>query len=416
MANILFMPVPEFGHMNPPLKLAKSLQERGHRVYYVGFADFEDYVHSQGLDYISIFSERYPKGYLQARADKQARMKLDRLSLMFLEAREAHDQIAINPLKAFEEEIARVFRIIPPDLFIVDNMLRDLAATVAHRLGTPTLRLSLHFEEARIDLGDPGDIPPPGKLPALLLCPKEFDFSYSPKKENYHYLEASIEVGRKEASAFPWERIDESRPLIYCSFGSQCHQYEQSETLFRAIIEAVGEKPGWQMVLAVGPYLKVADFEPLPANVVVVNWAPQLKMLERAAMMITHGGLGAVKECIFFAVPMLVFPGKWDQPYHAARVAHHGIGVRGNSRESSVRQIRKLIDGIAGNALFKQRIEAMSRTFREIENSGIGVRTVEKLMADLHGKRAHEAPASDDEAQGRRSTHDGGGAQRSFAI
>jgi zeaxanthin glucosyltransferase len=394
MANILFMPVPEFGHMNPPLKLAKSLQQRGHSVYYIGFADFEDYVRSQGLEYIPIFEDRYPKGYTKARADKQAKMKLDLLSVMFYEAREANDQIATDPLAAFEQEVARVFRTVKPDLFLVDNMMRDLGASVAHNLGVPTVRLSLHFEEASVGLAGPAHLPPPVKLPAILLCPKEFDFTYSPPKENYHYLEASIEVGRQETGAFPWERLDESRPLIYCSFGSQCHQYEHSKGLFRAIIEAMSQKPQWQLVLSVGPHLKTSDFGPLPENVLLVNWAPQLRMLERAAVMITHGGLGAVKECIFFAVPMIVLPGKWDQPYHAARVAHHGIGVRGNSQDMSVQQINMLIDSVAGNEQFKQRVEAMSRTFRQIEESGVGVRTVEKLMADLQVKRAGEMPAA----------------------
>ena len=387
MANILFMPVPEFGHLNPPLKLAKSLQQRGHCVYYIGFSDFEDYVRSQGLEYISMFAERYPKGYMKARIEKQAKMKTDLLSMMFFEASAANDQIAVDPLTAFELEIARIFQIIKPDLFIVDNMMRDLAATVAHKLGVPTVRLSLHFEEARISLAGPAHVPPPVNLPAIILCPKEFDFTYSPFKENYHYLEASIEVERKETSAFPWDRLDENQPLIYCSFGSQCHQYEQSEGLFRAIIAAIGDRPEWQLVLAIGPHLKTADFEPLPGNVLMVNWAPQLKMLERAAMMITHGGLGAVKECIFFAVPMIVLPGKWDQPYHAARVAHHGIGVRGNNHDKSVRQINFLIDSIAGNPSFKQRITAMSQTFREIENSGIGVRTIEKILTDALQRR-----------------------------
>ncbi|HKQ04042.1 MAG TPA: glycosyltransferase [Blastocatellia bacterium] len=415
MANILFMPVPEFGHMNPPLKLAKSLQQRGHRVYYIGFSDFEDYVRAQGLDYISIFKDRYPKGYLAAKADKQASMKTDRLSLLFMEARARQDRIALDPLAAFEEEVAQVFQAVPPDLFLVDNMLRDLAASVAHHLGVPTVRLSLHFEEARVALAERGRTPPPEKLPAIILCPKEFDFVHSPMKENYHYLEASIEVERKEFSAFPWEKLDDSRPLIYCSFGSQCHQYKQSEALFGAIIEAVGERPQWQLVLAVGPYLKAEAFAPLPDNVLVVNWAPQLKLLERAAVMITHGGLGAVKECIFFAVPMVVFPGNWDQPYHAARVAHHGIGLRGNSHGASVRDIQRMLDAVMGDVSFRRRVEAMSRTFRDIEDSGIGVRTVEQLMADLQGQRAREA-AAPDQTQDHLSGQAGSAARRPPAL
>src|SRR5215212_5798554 len=155
MANILFVPVPEFGHMIPPLKLARALKLRGHQVYYVGFSDFEDYARAQGLEFIPIFEQRYPKGYLNSRTDKQAKMKLDRLSMMLLEAKEAGDSFALNPLGELEKEIARVFQIVEADLFIVDSMLRDLGFESAHNLEAPAIILSLHFEEARIGLGGP---------------------------------------------------------------------------------------------------------------------------------------------------------------------------------------------------------------------------------------------------------------------
>jgi UDP:flavonoid glycosyltransferase YjiC (YdhE family) len=112
-------------------------------------------------------------------------------------------------------------------------------------------------------------------------------------------------------------------------------------------------------------------------------------MLEKASIMINHGGLGAVKECIFFGVPMIVFPGKWDQPNHAARVVFHGLGVRGNIHDRSTQQINTLIDVVDKDPKFKSRIDAMSKTFRDIENSGIGIRTVEKLLADYQLKRNH---------------------------
>jgi UDP:flavonoid glycosyltransferase YjiC (YdhE family) len=373
--------------MIPPLKLAKALKLRGHRVYYVGFTDFEEYVRSQGLEYIPILEQRYPKGYLNDRAGKQSRMKLDRLSLMSLEARESNDNIAFNPLEELEKEIARVFQIVEPDLFIVDNMLRDLALMAAQKLGAPVIILSLHLDEARIGLGGPGYVPPTMNLPVVVLCPKQIDFSPTPKSSNHYYLEASIELERKEAYAFPRNALDETRPLIYCSFGSQCHQFEQTEALFRTIIAALRERPEWQLVLAIGPYLNIDDYQPAPENVQVVSWAPQLEMLSRASMMITHGGLGAVKECIFFGVPMIVFPDKWDHPNHAARVVYHGLGVRANIRDRSVRQVHSLIDAVDKNPMFKSRIAVMSKTFREIENSGIGVRTVEKLLAVYRDKR-----------------------------
>jgi UDP:flavonoid glycosyltransferase YjiC (YdhE family) len=388
MANILFLPVPEFGHMIPPLKLAKALRLRGHQVCYVGLPDFEAYIRSQGLDYLAIFEQLCPRGFLQQRAEKQARLGLDVLSLMLFEAKQAHDPLASDPMTAFLGEIARICQIVRPDLLIVDNMLRDLAGKVRSELAVPTIRLSLHFEEALVGLGTAEDIRSAADLSTIVLCPKEIDFHSSPRKPNYYHLEASIELDRKEPGYFPWHQVDPQRPLIYCSFGSQCHQYEHATMLFRRIIEALNHKPEWQLVMGIGPYLKPQDFLPRPSHILVVNWAPQLQILSRAVMMISHGGLGAVKECIYFAVPMVIFPGKWDQPNHAARVVHHGIGVRGDSRASSVQHILHLIETVRSNPSFKRRIEVMSKTFRDIEDSGIGTRTVEKLMADLKLRQA----------------------------
>jgi zeaxanthin glucosyltransferase len=111
-------------------------------------------------------------------------------------------------------------------------------------------------------------------------------------------------------------------------------------------------------------------------------------MLGRASIMITHGGLGGVKEAIFFGVPMIVFPCRWDQPHNAARIVYHGLGVRGDINNDSVGQIHSLIDAVDKDPQFKSRIDAMSRTFREIENSGVGVSTVETIISDSRSTRA----------------------------
>jgi hypothetical protein len=39
-----------------------------------------------------------------------------------------------------------------------------------------------------------------------------------------------------------------------------------------------------------------------------------------------------------------------------------------------------LIDAIAKDPMFKSRIEAMSKTFREIEDSGRGVKIIERIL------------------------------------
>jgi len=287
--------------------------------------------------------------------------------------------VTAMPFKGVKGEIGEIFRDYQPDLLIVDFLIGGLAYVAAQEFGVASAVLCVTLLEGWM-LGEPAPGTVEAELPVLVLCPEAFDFPGTPKKANRYYIEPSVDLQRQELQAFLWEALDPAKPLIYCSLGSESHLYEQSPEFFRAVIEAVGERPEWQLVLAVGPYLKVEEFAPLPANVVVVNWAPQLELIKKASLMISHGGLGAVKECILLGVPMIVFPCRWDQPFNAARVVAHGLGLRGNIKQVTAAQVGGLIEAVAGNPTFRRRMEAMSRTFREVEDSGIGVRTVEGFL------------------------------------
>jgi UDP:flavonoid glycosyltransferase YjiC (YdhE family) len=298
-----------------------------------------------------------------------------------LETRGAADRVASEPPKEIEREIGMAFRKAAPDLLIVDMKMRELASMAVNKYGIASALFSVTLLEGLAPVvGGASDDPHRGELPVLVFCPQEFDLPRVGRKSGRYYIEPSIDLQRNETQPFPWHKVDERKPLLYCSLGSESYQYEQSANLFRAIIEAMREKPDWQVVLAMGRQMAASLFHAVPENVLLVNWAPQLEMLKRASIMITHGGLGAVKECIFFGVPMIVFPCKWDQPSNAARVVARGLGVRGNIKNPSARQIHSLIDAIAKDPMFKSRIDAMSKTFREIEDSGRGVKIIERIL------------------------------------
>jgi MGT family glycosyltransferase len=212
------------------------------------------------------------------------------------------------------------------------------------------------------------------------------------RNRSVYYIEASIDM-RSDEPSFDWEQVNESLPLIFCSLGSQAHLYQESKQVFHTIIEAMRARPGWQMILSVGRHLS-AEFSALPPNVLVVNWAPQLEILKRASIMITHGGLGAVKECILLGVPMIVFPMSRNQPMSGARVVYHGLGVRGDMRRVTVESVHALVEKIERNPSYKQRVREMSEKFREVEESGRGVKIIEKILGVLERKTAHRSSAA----------------------
>jgi len=383
MATIMIFPFPEYGHLNPTLKLAKALKQAGHRVCFLGFAEFEAYLVAQGLEFMPILENcnedcisGEPPRCMQATQVTQS-----------LAAMKVTDRASSETYRQIEKELERITGEIPPDLLIADILIGGLAYKAAREFGISSILVSPSYFEMPM-LGKPVLDEKDRQLPVLVFCPEAFDFPGASKKPNRYYIEPSVDLERQELHAFPWEALDQSKPLIYSSAGCQPHLYDQSSTLYRALIEAMSEKPEWQLVLAIGRHMDCAAFEPVPENVLLVNWAPQLELIKRAAMMITHGGLGAVKECIMLSVPMIVFPCRWDQPFNAARVVAHGLGMRGNINQVTAQQVANLIDSVATNPTLKRRMAAMSQTFHQIEDSGIGVKVVESILSQAHDQHA----------------------------
>jgi len=77
-------------------------------------------------------------------------------------------------------------------------------------------------------------------------------------------------------------------------------------------------------------------------NVRVVRSAPHGPLIELAAAVVTHCGHGTTLRSLAAGVPMVCIPMGRDQDDTAARVVHHGAGVR-LSRKASVATIRAAV-------------------------------------------------------------------------
>src|SRR5215216_4632692 len=218
MANIMIVPWPEFGHVNPTLKLAKALNASGHKVCYLGIADFEHYIRSQGLEFRPILESSYPRGQATEQAGKG---KVDRIHAMLLEAR---SRKALDLLRETQNEVKEVLAEMRPDLFLTDVILSHLADMAAYEFGTLTVLLNVMV------MGDffMPTVYPRTQPPMLVLCPQEFDFPSANGKGDRHYIEPCIDLQRKEINPFPWGKVDETKPLIYCSLGSVSYIYEST--------------------------------------------------------------------------------------------------------------------------------------------------------------------------------------------
>jgi zeaxanthin glucosyltransferase len=101
---------------------------------------------------------------------------------------------------------------------------------------------------------------------------------------------------------------------VFCSLGTQSYRIPGAPRFFSEVVAAAASQPDWQFVVALGSRWSTDAFRSAPDNTLMVPFAPQVHLLQRSSLVITHAGLGTIKESISFGVPMLAFPLLYDQP------------------------------------------------------------------------------------------------------
>lgn len=230
------------------------------------------------------------------------------------------------------------------------------------------------------------------------LCP-EFDFPRRELPDVFHYI-GSLASNREVLNdpAFPWDWLD-GRPLVFVSLGSMVNAAELS--VLRTILAACTGLDA-QIVFSLGKWndQKASLRErigPAPENVLLVDFAPQLALLEKARLLITHAGLNTVLEAICRAVPMVAIPKRGDTPGIGSRIERSGVGLRTSSHPTAV-QVRQLIDRVLTEDSFRQRAAAVGEAIRAAGGASRAAEIVEKALTTgrpVRGRRDVKEPPCD---------------------
>jgi len=151
--------------------------------------------------------------------------------------------------------------------------------------------------------------------------PAFFEFPRRVPLRDLHYTGPWHHEGSHEEIPFPWEKLD-GRPLIYASMGTL---QNRQQFIFETIAAACAGLDA-QLVISLGSRDQDAAgmAKSFAGNPIVVPIAPQLALLQRATLAITHAGLNTALESLSYGVPMVAIPITNDQPGVAARLAWLG--------------------------------------------------------------------------------------------
>ena len=89
-------------------------------------------------------------------------------------------------------------------------------------------------------------------------------------------------------------------------------------------------------------------------NPLVVEYAPQLELIKKATLTITHAGMNTTLECLSSGVPMVAIPIVNDQPGVATRIAWTGTGEVVPLGKLSVKKLQKAIKRVLTEDSYKK--------------------------------------------------------------
>lgn len=415
MARIGVICFPGIGHLNPFTALGLALQQRGHQVAFFGIADVESRIRAAGLEFHLIGAQDYPLGALR-KLDRQLselrglsvfRFTVERVrntALMVL--RDAPDAVRRAQIDAmiidqadFGGSVADHLKlpfasvsILPP--FIRDNRVppfffgwparydpvsrlrNELAIRLLSYVASPIYRT---VNRQRVAWGLEPFMRGEDALSQLVQItqmPRALEFDGCPHPETLHYTSLFRFDRKRPEVDFPWDKLD-GRPLIYASLGTL---QNGSEETFR-IIAAGCANLDVQLVISLGGGLSVDSFRNLPGRPVVVDFAPQLELIKRASIVITHAGLNTVLESIAEGKPMIAIPIGNDQPGVAARLKAKSAAIVLPRRSLTPTRVENAVRTVFQDDRYRSAAAALRDSVGQIDGAALAAELIEEKLS-----------------------------------
>lgn len=173
------------------------------------------------------------------------------------------------------------------------------------------------------------------------------------------------------------------KQFIYCSLGTMSNRYMKAREFLNCLIKVMRRHPEISLMISMGRKNETFLSKEVSANITIIDYVNQREILKKADLVITHGGAGTIKECIYYEVPMIVVPSSYDQAGNAAKVYYHKIGVRNQLMKKNFMERRlnkslkkmdefyleKQILEVINNKIYKENISAFHKKIEEDNES-----------------------------------------------
>ncbi|MDY7021538.1 MAG: glycosyltransferase [Cyanobacteriota bacterium] len=404
------------GHLNTMFPLGKELQQRGHRVTLFGKLDIEQKVQAAGLEFKAIGESEFPVGsvaksltelgklegrealgYTVNIVKKNAEVLLrDAPKLMKEAGIEAllvdqvspeggavADFLGIPFVTICSAVVLNREEIVPP--FSTNwNYNPNALGRLRNRLGYQILkRVSKPVTDVINAYRQEWKLPEQSsandrysKLAQISQQPAELEFPREKLPQWFHFTGPYHSPVGRNVPDFPYEKLT-GQPLIYASLGTVQNRLIG---VFQQIAEAcVGLDA--QLIISLGGSAKPESLPKLAGSPLVVEYAPQLELLQKASLTITHAGMNTTLECLNNAVPMVAIPIANDQPGVASRIVWSGCGEAVPLKRVDVPRLKTAIEKVLTEDSYKQNALRLQNAIKQAGGVQRAVDIIEQAVS-----------------------------------
>ncbi len=419
--KIGFISFPVPGHFNPMSALARQLQSRSHDVVMFSLPVGESLARAADLPFVPFGEEEFSAEHSSEVVGIQSRLK-----------GEEGLQFTVNAVAALNEvkwrTLPNLLSSTGIDALVVDNY-DFYGEIIPMRLGMPYAIVSnaLHFDysgytplcvydwahentpeaikrnrqgvlkftqmliRSNAELiaqaekaGIKANWEDPSSLfsdrPWITQCPREFDLESSHWPKQFHYAGPFHDGKGRLEFPFPWDQLT-GEPIVYASMGTV--QVGNPDVL-RTIAAAVSKHKGLQLVLSIGNALHPEQIGPVPNNAIVVNNAPQLELLKKASVCITHAGFNTALEALTQGVPQIAIPVTNDQPGVAARIADKKTGKTTSLDGLDASNLSALLDEVINNPIYRDNSRSIRKAIAKKNGLSVAADLLEQDFGLTH--------------------------------
>lgn len=372
MKNIMFFCIPAHGHHNPTFAVVKELVNRGNKVRYYSFLEFQEKIENTGAEFIAC--DRYLPAISEDVSNGEKTMSTTDMTIVDLQATAS--------MNSFLEKQVEEFK---PDVIISDSVcfwgkLTARKYKIPMVVSTTTFAFnrysSCYMKSSFTEIWDL--IKGQKRVKAELKKLEKFGYhekSIMPLVQNDNYTDTIVYATERyqpysETFSKHYAFVGPSlltdltpdkkhrRPLVYISLGTVV---SNRPDFYAKCVEAL-KNENVDVIISCGRVVEPESLNGLAENVHAYHNVNQLEVLAKANVFLTHNGMNSTSESLYMGTPMVFFPQTNEQRAVARRAGEMGAGIE--LKTESVQGIHAAIMEVLSKEEYAQNAMKCSEDFR----------------------------------------------------